>query len=255
MSKEELKKLWAELDQEDEADKLEFKEIKISLCSQSKNYLVNKSWIPYNDAEDLIIQEATKKIINPENIPLELSVEYGGLRHYKELQFKPGLDQDITIVVKTPDEVYEIPATVSFTLCPKVAKKGTEYFEGDFQLRGSQKLIERAKELLIKGGCHINKVTEQPGGVDLKCTSKQVMRKVGKKLCQEFVGEFKESPRLFSRDHQTSKDIYRLNCMFKEMDWKIGDVVDVNGEQVKITTIGRRPYGKSLETGKKVYIN
>jgi NMD protein affecting ribosome stability and mRNA decay len=253
MSKKELEKLWKELEQEDEAQLLEFKEIRIEFCSQTKHYLSKKAWVPYEDRDQIIVQEALKKIRNPKKIPLEITPDYSSLQN-GELQCKPGLEQEIILEVRTPQNVYEIPTTIAFTLCPKVAKKGTDYFEGVFQVRGSQELINRAKNLIIEGGAHINKEIKQPGGVDFQVTSKKVMRRVGKQLCKEYVGEYKESPRLFSRDKQTSKDIYRLNCFFKEQQWKVGDIVEVNGEKVKITTLGRKPYGKSVTTGKKIYL-
>ena len=249
MSKKELEKFWKKLEEQGGEERLRFKEVEIQFCCQSPHVFANNMWVKYDDADAAIIDEVKKKIVNPDHIPLEIHPVHD------ELQMKPGLSEEIQVEVSTPNGVYDIPVKLSYTICPKVSKMGTEYYEGILQLRGSQKLIDRAGQLIHEFGAFINKETRQKEGVDWYVTDIRAIRKTFKALTKEFVGEHSESPQIFSLNKQTGKDIIRLNCFFKEMPWKIGDVVDLGGEKVKITTIGKRVTGKLISSGKKVFVH
>jgi len=246
-SKKELEAFWKDL-QENEDDELLFKPTTIAFCCQSKHAFINSSWVKYENADDIIIQEVLKKIHNPKHIDLEITPVYD------ELGMKPGLTQDILVEVQTPKQKYDIPVVLTFTICPKVSKRGTTYFEGMLQLRGSDKMIARARELVEKHGAFINKEVKEKEGVDFYVSSKKVVHQVGKALSQEFIGEFAESPQLFSRDAMRSKDLYRVNSYFKEKPWKIGDIIDYNGDKIKINKFGKKLSGKSMTTGKNIFL-
>lgn len=132
------------------------------------------------------------------------------------------------------------------------------YFQGILQLRNHNKeVIEFIKNQIKKAGredVYISKTVKVPGGIDLYLTSNKFLRSLGKKLKIVFNGELKESEKLFSRDRQTTKNIYRLNVLFRLTKFKKGDVVEFRGKKVKIMSIGSRVQAKEVETGKRIIL-
>jgi NMD protein affecting ribosome stability and mRNA decay len=80
------------------------------------------------------------------------------------------------------------------------------------------------------------------------------LRLLGKKLKKSFNGELKESEKLFSRNRQTQKNIYRLNVLFRLTNLKKGDIVEFRGRKVKIMSIGSKVQAKEVETGKRIIL-
>ena len=111
---------------------------------------------------------------------------------------------------------------MSYTLCKKCGKFGTEYFEGILQLRNPDKEVIKFIRNQVKKqfdkGIFINKEVNTKNGIDFYLTSKRFLRTLGNKLNKQFKGELKISPQLFSRNKQTSKDIYRINVLFRLED-------------------------------------
>ena len=132
------------------------------------------------------------------------------------------------------------------------------YFQGILQLRNHNKEVVEFVENQIKKArrddVYISKTVKVPGGVDLYLTSNKFLRSLGKKLKTVFNGELKESEKLFSRDRQTTKNIYRLNVLFRLTKFKKGDIVEFRGRKVKIMGVGSRVQAKEVETGKRIIL-
>jgi NMD protein affecting ribosome stability and mRNA decay len=103
-------------------------------------------------------------------------------------------------------------------------------------------------------GVNITKETGKLPNIDIQLTSKKYLRALGKRLKERFNGELNEAAQLFSRNSQTSKDIYRINLLFTLHGRKIGEIVEQRGKRIKITTLGKRVSGVDIETGKKVFV-
>jgi NMD protein affecting ribosome stability and mRNA decay len=132
-----------------------------------------------------------------------------------------------------------------------------KYFQGILQLRDHDKeLVEYIQNIIDKEGrndIYLSRIIKVRGGTDLYLTSNKFLRKLGKRLLREIEGELKESEKLFTRDKQTGKNIYRLNVLFRPSRIKKGTIVTFKGKKVKVTSIGARVQLKEEGTGKRSF--
>jgi len=152
-----------------------------------------------------------------------------------------------------------IPGNVFVKACPKCSKRGTQYFEGILQLRDMTPEIENFVVMDLAAaefeGVHIAKQLKKNKYWDVWVTDKRYLRRLGKKLQKHFTGQLTESATLHTRDKQSSKDLFRLNVMFKPTTFKIGDIIEQRGKRIKVTTVAQRISGIDVDTGKKVFID
>ncbi len=124
-----------------------------------------------------------------------------------------------------------------------------DYFEAVLQLRNP---TLQAEEYLLKSLAEeISRAEKVNNGVDYYISDKKKAKKVGRQMRDRFGGEFKVSPSLYTRDSQTSKEVYRLSVLVRIPEFQKGDVVKVNDKIVRITGLGKKVTGDNLDTGKK----
>lgn len=231
---------------------LAFKDIVIKKCVECPRIMVKHVWQHFDDSAEGIVAAALTKIKNPKNLDIDI------VPLYKELKNKPGAKDDIELEVDVEGQTFNIPASIEYTYCPKCAKADSQYFEGTLQLReATPELLEFVRADIAahaKDGVHIAKEKGRGGSADFQLTSTKYMRQLGKRLRARFNGELTETVKLFSRNKQTSKEIYRTNVLFKLRKHKVGDVVESRGRKVKIKSIGKRVSGVDVDTGKKVFV-
>jgi len=129
------------------------------------------------------------------------------------------------------------------------------YYQGILQLRdvNDEIIVFVYNQIAKRADVAITKKVNFPNGVDLYLTSQKFIRLLGKKLKDSFGGELKISSKLHTRNKQ-GKDLYRVNVLFKPLKYKKGSTVFVRGDEVRLTSIGKRIFGRNLKTGKKVMI-
>jgi len=222
---------------------LGFKDIVIKKCIDCDRLMVKNQWLSFKQ----------DRIRNPRKILLHIEPVY------KALKDKPGAKQDIELAITADHEEFIIPATIEFTYCPYCAKADSQYFEGTLQLRAANpELIDFVRKDIAahtKDGVHITKESGKGKSRDFQLTSTKYMRQLGKRLKSRFNGELTETAKLFTRDKQTSKEVYRTNVLFKLRPYKIGEIVESRGRKVRIKTIGKRVSGVDVETGKKIFVD
>ncbi|MBT7903242.1 hypothetical protein HN587_05245 [Candidatus Woesearchaeota archaeon] len=234
-----------------------FKEVAIKVCVECKKFMYRGIWSAYDELDKAIVKSALLKIVNPQNLEISLLPNIGDIQYNK-----PGLRQEIeldaTVSYEGLEVEFVIPAFLDFTYCAHCSKKGTQYFEGVLQLREvTDEIVNFVKEDVASSeykGAFANKESLVKNGVDFYLTSNKYLREIGEKLKRKFGGELKTSKKLFSHNHQTSRDIYRMCIMFRPRTFSLGDVVEVNGKQVQIKSLGLRPHGIELKNGKKVFV-
>ncbi|MBU1974961.1 MAG: hypothetical protein KKG59_01005 [Nanoarchaeota archaeon] len=144
-------------------------------------------------------------------------------------------------------------------ICDTCQKQKTGYFQGILQVRTQNPEVQKAAAELIgalirKKGSFISKVVDQKRGVDLWFSDNKRMKNIGIKLNNEFGGTISHNPRLFGRDRQKSKDLYRLNVHLELPHFFIGDVIDYKDDPVLITKMGKPIKGDNLKTGKRTNV-
>lgn len=132
-----------------------------------------------------------------------------------------------------------------------------DYFEGILQLRSPTKEIIKFinNEVNKSDTLLVSNQKKVKNGIDYYMTSQKYLQQLGKKLKKNFCGDLKISSKLFSRNRQTSKNIYRVNVLFRCISCKIGDVIEYKGDQVKIQRLGKKILVKNIKTSKNLNLD
>jgi len=138
-------------------------------------------------------------------------------------------------------------------MVPKIEEKGPTYFEGKLQLRNpTPEVINYVlKQIKRDKYAWIAKQEKVRNGIDLWLSSNKFLQDLGNKLKKRFTGVLKKSKKLHTQNKITSKLLYRGTVMFKCLNFKRGDVIEINGEQFKVMEISSQVRLKNLQTGKK----
>lgn len=132
--------------------------------------------------------------------------------------------------------------------------KHSKYYEGILQLRNPTKEILSFLDAQIyrRQGFFISKVERFKNGFDFYVSSKKAVIQIAKAIEQKFGGEIKTSAEHYSRDRNTSRDVYRITVMYRYYGVKKGDIVNIRGEDFKIIRTGRKLHVLNKVTGKKL---
>lgn len=119
---------------------------------------------------------------------------------------------------------------------PEKQPKHAKYFEGELQLRNiNDEIMNYIFKKIDAANASIPEVTEfSDKDLNFKITSKKLAHRLGQELKKKFGGELKESEQLFSQDHQTGKEIFRLNVFFRKYPFDIGNFIEYKNEALKI---------------------
>lgn len=118
--------------------------------------------------------------------------------------------------------------------CKRCTVISANYFEGTFQLRNTNSnmfndAIEFMNDYMAiqeeKERGFIIKPMQNASGIDLLLSSRKVLAQLGKAVYQEFGGELKVSKKLFSRNQQTSKEVWRVTILVRLPDVNVKDVI------------------------------
>lgn len=112
------------------------------------------------------------------------------------------------------------------------------YFEATVQLRNINKdVVGFVHEDMEKNDIAVTKEKMVDNGMDFLVDSRKYAQQLGKKLQQKFGGMLKTSARVFTRDRQSSKDVYRVTVLFKQFPYKKGDTFILKGEELVVKTV------------------
>jgi nonsense-mediated mRNA decay protein 3 len=132
-----------------------------------------------------------------------------------------------------------------------------QYYEAILQLRSpTKKTLDFIDSKLLKNTrVTVAKIEKVRSGLDIYLSSQKFARNFGNELLKKFGGELKISERLYSRNRQTSKLIYRVTVFFKPPEFEVNDVIKSGNKILKVTGLGKRCTGLNLKTGKKEEIS
>lgn len=126
------------------------------------------------------------------------------------------------------------------------------YYQGILQLRDpNDEVIDFIRNDIRKQPeVFIAKSPKVKGGIDFYLSDKKYLSILGKKLLKRFGGDLKSSVKLFSRDRQTSKNVYRLNVYFRPSPFKKGEIVTYNNKLLQIVSCSKKIIAKDLKLNK-----
>ncbi|MFT4261094.1 MAG: NMD3-related protein [Candidatus Woesearchaeota archaeon] len=222
---------------------IEYKKISIQLCP-SMRYFYKGKWTKFKN-----LRELTKKLVK-QNINQKVELEKG-LEQY-ELLTKPGIKKDFEITIIHKNYVYPITIYIETTYSPTVAKLGSEYYEGILQVRNTRKEVNQyIKNYLQKNKILTNNIVEKKDSADFYFIDKKKLKKVALQVIKNYSGTLDLNEQLFSRNHQTSKDIFRVNALLTIPSFKEKDVIILENQPILITALGKENTGIDLEKNKK----
>ena len=136
-------------------------------------------------------------------------------------------------------------------------QKNQNYYEGVLQLRNAnEEVLDFAiKEIEKSQSAAISKVREIGTGFDLYITRQKFLRSLGNKLQKHFGGQIIASRRIHTRNRQTSRDIYRINVLFRLSPFKKGDIIAYKGDKMQILQMHKRVLAKDIKTGRKLNLS
>ena len=132
----------------------------------------------------------------------------------------------------------------------------TNYYQGILQLRDvNDEVLAFVYDRMDKRpDAVVTKTVKHQNGIDLYITSQKFIRIIGKNLKDSFGGELKLSSKLHTRSRQ-GKDLYRVNALFRLSRFRKGDIVQTRGgDRVRLLNLGKKIFGRSMNTGKKIVL-
>lgn len=131
------------------------------------------------------------------------------------------------------------------------------YYEGILQLRDADKeLIKFAEDDIKKSDrCKIAKKHKIKNGIDYYLTSQRYLVSLGKKIKNKFRGDLKINRKLYTVNRLTQKRVYRVTVLFRQINFKIGDIIRYRGKEIKVKSLGKKINGIDTETGRKISFN
>lgn len=135
--------------------------------------------------------------------------------------------------------------------------KHGSYYEGVLQLRNvNDDVVDFAvKEIEKDPSTKISEVKEAGNGFDIYITRQKFLRSLGNKLQKQFGGQVLVSRRIHTRNRQTSRDLYRINLLFKLPSFKKGDIIGYRGDKIKILQSHKKVLAKDIKTGRKLNLS
>lgn len=179
------------------------KEIKIKVCEGCNKAFHRNRLSRYTNEEEMIKGIVKEKIKG-------------------QIEVTPIITRDkVEAEIETAaGEKYIIPIKIENTECDRCKKEATKYFEGTLQLRNiPEDVVNYAINELDKkqkDGVFVNNIENVKNGVDIMITSQKFLQALGTKLKKRFGGSVKLTRKLFTRNKQTSKHVYRVTLLYKQ---------------------------------------
>ncbi len=195
-------------------------------------------WRRFEQIEDIIISRVQEAL--GEEVPIDVpSIEFTA---------QPKEKTKFTVIAHIANKEVPLEVKMSYMQCDFGQKQKTAYYEGILQLREPHdKVIDfmntEMKQLQPKG-VFITKSVDQKNGVDLYFTNKTHMQLLAQKIGAKFGATVSMHPQLFSHNHQTSKDIYRLNVLVVVPKFTMGDVISFDYPRKGNLTVLIKSMGK-----------
>jgi len=244
---------------------LSFKPVKILLCFCCHKYFYRGKWVSFKKLDDAVKNILQTRVVFNDNVSISSFKITPRIPKYKE---SPNLKLDIESLLtvfgvypgnkKPVKEEYVLQAKLIFILCPRCSRHKSGYFEGILQLRDvDNEVVDYAVDEAEKQkqrGIFITKKLKVRNGFDIYLTKKGYIYELARELLNKFGGETKLSKKLFSRDKLRSKDIYRVNVLFRQSKFRKGDILKIDNELFKVKNIDKNLTAVNIKTGKKTSI-
>ena len=226
----------------------EYHEVSGAYCMVCRKLLFRNKWSLPASLDDGLMRMAVSSVKAKAR-----ALEFEGPT--PEALTKVGKELEFTVPVAVEDAEADIPVKLLITTCPKCSKLGTKYFEAILQIRPlSHEVLNFALNELEKQkdkGIYMNKKEETAHGINLYLTNQTYAKVLARKIADQFGGNVSKNEKLFSRNRQTSKDVFRLSILVQLPLFTTNDVIVFEGAHYQISSMKKTLSVINLETGQK----
>ncbi len=230
------------------------------ICPYCSSYKYQKLWKP---AKPDALQESVLAHCNFLTQPDAVDVEFINMTTEGIIESGVAmLKTETTIDSQKLREEFELPVRIKRVACDRCGKLKTEYYEGILQLRGENAhALKKADAFILsdaqtagKKNVFITKREEVTNGIDYYYTKQQYLPVIMNKLADVFGATAKTHPELYSKNRQTSKEVYRVNASVRLPKYQKGSVIVYKEKVMQITKIGKHLTALDLKSGKNASI-
>ena len=134
-----------------------------------------------------------------------------------------------------------------------VEGKRPEYYEAILQLRDVEdKVVDFVEKEIVRVKLHIAKKIKIKNGFDYQLSDNELTRALGKRLQQKFGGDLKVTASLQTR--KNNKNLYRVTVLFRGINFKKGNLIEYQGDQYTVKSLGKDIFLQNVKTGKKSHV-
>ena len=228
------------------------KSIGISICNCGKA-LDKHSWRDYADSLESFMTKKVKELHPKSRVKIP--------------EFDPPVvrkdKKEVPVKVTIKGEEFIQPVMIKMSRCNLCEKEGTNYFEAVMQLRGdNHDLLQEGVNYLqerIAGlrqrGLFVNKIDEFENGFDLYLTSNKLAQVIGREMLDYYGGKLIVSPRLFSKNHQTSRELFRVNVLVELPAFARGDFIIYKDRVWQAEKSARKIKLVDMQSGSSEYVD
>lgn len=227
------------------------KDIKVWVCGDCNRFFFRNKWRPYTEDTEPYKETAKEQITVEPGTKIDIKLHYKGQK-VKEIEFFATDKQN-------NEEEYKTPISVDKTMCPSCSKKSANSIAGTLQIRNlTEDVYKDLDEELArseKAHVHILTLDEKPGYIDIDMTNQTWIERIARNLQEKYGGQLKVDYRLQTRDHQTSKDVYRITATLMLPTVKKREALLYDDEPYVVNAIGKNLSVMNLKTGEHIKLD
>ena len=223
----------------------------IKRCVSCHRILIMNKWQNVNKGKLL---DVLKKSLTLKNFSFydKENVKEFILKNIKLESFE-GKDSSFLVNLSINKVPLEAIVPIEKTICPDCSLKNSEFYTGILQVRNTKNNATEIDSLVNKAVSDTKSVVTKKQvvkkGIDYYVSSMKALRRASKYLQERFGGKVTFNEKLFTRNKQRSKDVYKVNTLVKLSDFKRFDVL-TNGKEVIMLKSMSPLVGVNLKTGK-----
>jgi NMD protein affecting ribosome stability and mRNA decay len=214
------------------------KNVSVRVCRRCGRVARHKRWLKLDLTEEL------KKLVE-ESIVVNKQAKQVHMKAHVQVVDKKGLATVDVDGKMHGEKIYEeatVPFTICYEQCNLCIKNVESYYEGVLQLRNLpdsavDDALTYARQMEDRG-VFVNKILRMPRGADLYISNQKIVKSMAIYLQKRYGGRIQNDAKLFTYDHLTSKDVFRVNVTLTAFTFGTNDIITDGMNTYIVQTIG-----------------
>ncbi len=223
----------------------------IKRCVSCHRVLIVNKW---KDVNKGVLLDILKKLLVLKNFSFydKECVEKYILKNIDVDSFESN-DNSFLVKLSVKNIPLEVELPIEKTICSDCSLKNSEFYTGILQVRNTKDNTDKIDSLVNKAVSDTKSVVTKrqvvKNGIDYYVSSMRALRRASRCLQERFGGEVTFNEKLFTRDKQRSKDVYKVNTLVKLSNFKRFDVL-TDGKRIIMLKSMSPLVGVDLRTGR-----